>query len=197
MFCSVLFRCRARAALAASCAIALSTPISATLLPGYSAGTGANTSQLVLDFAFIGGDAYLFEYRYDGSATAEDMLLALDAAGDLTVDYQYFNFGTPSLFVNGFAFDGNSEVPVFEGSAGENWSFWIADSNAGPYSPAATGPTDRVLSDGSVDGWALNVSSFNSGGFTATNDPPSYVPEPTGAALLALAGLAVARRRRR
>ncbi len=172
----------------------------ALLLPGYSAGSGANTSQLIIDFAFLDSDAYLFTYHYDGQATAEQMLLALDAAGELTVHHQYFTFGgPPSIFINGFTFAGNSSIPVFEGTNGESWTLWTVNdplNNPTAWSSASIGPTDRPITDGSIDGWSLNISSFNTKGLPATNNPPTSIPEPTSAVLLALASIAVSRRRR-
>ena len=188
----------------ASClTLSMASAVSAELLPGYSAGSGANTSQVVIDFGFQGGDAYLFDYSYDGDATAEDMLLALDAAGDLTVHHQFFEFEVDgelvqSIFVDGFSFDGNSAVPSFEGAAGESWSYWVVDDRAaGPsfYVLSPTGATDRALEDGSIDGWSLNISEFNSMGLDPTFVQPTIIPEPTSAAVLMLGGLVLARRR--
>ncbi|MBB6430115.1 PEP-CTERM sorting domain-containing protein [Algisphaera agarilytica] len=161
---------------------------SAQVLPGYSVGTGANTSYLVLDFGFVGGNAYEFSYSYDGTATGEDLLLALDSDGSLVVDRQFFDFGGgPSIFVNGFSFDGFSEIPVFEGSQGESWSYWVSDTTPlvpSDWTSSSVGSTDRVLANGSYDGFTLNVSPFNGGGFSPTNDPPAVVPEPAALVLL-------------
>ncbi|MFN3166534.1 MAG: PEP-CTERM sorting domain-containing protein [Phycisphaeraceae bacterium] len=155
----------------------IAPPAHAVLLPAYTAGQGEHTAQLVLDFGFVGGAAYLFEYRFDGSATSEDMLLTLDAEGALNLSYRYFDFGGgPSIFIDGFEFAGRSAVPGFEGDAGESWSFLIVDPRlAGPipWVGASTGPTDRPLDDGAVDGWVLNVSPFNSKGLEPTNNLPA------------------------
>lgn len=216
MFRSVSLRGRARVLLAAAGTFFFTAAAPAELLPGYATGTGTHTSSLIIDFAFIGGDSYYFEYHHDGSATSEQMLLDLNAAGDLDVDFQYFTFsGVSSIFINGFAFDGNSSIPVFEGSSGENWSLYAADDATPPINWVGLniGPTDRALTDGSIDGWSLNVSAFNTKGLDATDDPPSPttaqtladvsaalvylpVPEPASAAMLALAGTVLMRRRR-
>ena len=216
MFRFASYRGRARVLLAAAGAFSFTAAAQAELLPGYATGTGANTSALIIDFAFINGDSYYFEYQHDGPTTSEQMLLDLNAAGSLDVDHQYFTFsGVTSIFINGFSFDGNSAVPVFEGSSGENWSFYAADDAAPPINWVGQnlGPTDRILSDGSIDGWTLNISSYNSQGLDPTDDTPSPttaqelafvrsqlvylpVPEPTSAALFLLAGTAMIRRRR-
>jgi len=172
----------------------------AALLPGYSAGIGSNTSHLIIDFGFNSGDAYLFDYHYDGTKTGEDMLLALNTAGPLVVDHQFFNFGgSNTIFTNGFSFNGESSIPVFEGANGESWTYW--GSAAAPQAPGdwtffnTFGPTDRVLSNGSYDGFYLNISPFNSQGLPATTNPPATVPEPGSMLALASAGLLLVRRR--
>jgi len=214
MFRSVSFRCRARVLLATAGALSITAAAHASLLAGYEVGTGTNTSSLIIDFAFDSGDAYLFEYHYNGSASAEDMLLALDAAGSLDIDTSVFDFGGgPLLFVNGFTFDGNSSIPDFN-TEGTSWVYWLADepiADPATWSEAATGPTERTLGDGSLDGWSVNVSPWNTLGLTPTSDTPTdfsaatiaqvsstlvVVPEPTSLAMLGVAGLALVRRRR-
>ncbi|MEM1098255.1 MAG: hypothetical protein AAGH92_05645 [Planctomycetota bacterium] len=180
---------------------------------GYAAGTGSNTSSVVIDFSESGGDAYLFEYSYDGQATGQDMLLALDAAGDLDVFTTQFSFG---LGIDGFAFDGNSQDVGFDSVTGRNWSYWIAGGSQdvtdfsvdppltqresvafGNYEFASSGAGSRFLEDGSLDGWIVNASAFNQvgGAAVATNNLPA-LPEPALAGLLMLAGGLCARRRR-
>ena len=217
MFGSISFRGRARVLLAAVGALSLTVNASAELKAGYATGTGASTSSLIVDFAFLGGDSYYFEYAHDGSATAEQMLLDLNTAGNLTVDFQYFTFGgNSSIFINGFSFEGNSSVPVFEGINGESWSYYGSDNATPPINWVGvnTGPSGRVLSDGSIDGWSLNVSAFNTQNLTPTDDAPAAttaqqladvsaslvylpVPEPSSAALLGLLGGTLIRRRRK
>lgn len=197
MFGIVSFRGRARVLLAATGAVSCFTA-NAELLIEHSIGVGANTSTLIIDFGYLNGDAYQFEYSYDGTATAENMLLALDAQTELAVQYQVFTFsGQSSIYVDGFSYKGNSSFPVYQGSQGEAWSYWTLDSIADSYTTThPTGPSGRTLADGSVDAWTLNVSPYNTLGFTATNTPPAYTPEPTSLALLAVGGLAAIRRRR-
>ena len=184
-------------------ALTLAGMAQADLLPGYAAGTPTPTSQtsfLVLDFGFIGGDSYLFEYHYEDNptdpASGEDLLLALDAAGDLTVNHQFFDLGGPlSIFVDGFSFAGQAATPGFGGPQGESWSYWVADEppiNSSNWTSPIIGATSRLLTNGSYDGWTLNV-------FNETNDPPTTVPEPGTAGIILLigsAGLAYRRRRR-
>ena len=184
-------------------ALTLAGMAQADLLPGYAAGTQTQTSQtsfLVLDFGLIGGDSYLFEYHYEDNptdpASGEDLLLALNAAGDLVVDHQFFDFSDPpSIFVDGFSFAGQAATPGFGGSQGESWSYWVADEppiNSSDWTSPSIGATSRLLTDGSYDGWTLNI-------FNQTNDPPTTVPEPGTAGIILLigsAGLAYRRRRR-
>jgi len=181
---------------------------SAATRSGYSAGTGANASQLVIDFGFTGGDAYVFEYRYDGEKTGLDLLLDLDAAGGLEVFTDVFSFGTS---VRGFAFDGNTADTGFNAETGQFWSYFVdggfqdLDFNgtfdlgeaaaAGAYLSAGVGAGSRLITDGSVDGYIENISPFNNTGDPATDLIPASVPEPATLAVLTV-GLVAARRRR-
>jgi len=199
MFRFVSFRGRAQVLLAAAGLFLLTQPADAELLPGYATGEGANTSSLVIDFGYLGEEAFVFEYSYDGSATGEDMLLALNEAGPLTVGYQVFHFeGQRSIFVDGFDYQNINAFPSFVGENEENWSYWVADAPGQAYTGFDFGPSGRNLQDGSVDGWAINVASFNSDQFPATNNPPAIVPvpEPSSAVLPGLAGAVLIRRRR-
>lgn len=183
----------------------------AQALEGYSVGAGSSTSYLVIDFAQTGGDAYYFTYHYDGAATGFDLLTDIAAGGGLTVFTTVYSFGTA---IDGFAYGGQSIDIGFEADTGRNWSYWVdggfQDSNfdtffsldeaaaAGSYTSAEVGAEGRLLADGSVDGWIVNVSSFNTQGNPATNNPPAAVPEPSTVALgLGLVALGLAHRRPR
>ncbi len=188
----------------------LTLSVNAQPLPGYAAGNGANTSQLLIDFSATGGEAYVFDYAYDGTKTGLDMLLDLDAAGDLEVFTTQFSFG---LGIDGFAFAGNSLDIGFDFVTGQFWSYWVDGgfqdldfmgdftldeaAAAGIYTSAGVGASGRLLADGSVDGWIVNVSASNSSGNPATNNPPAAVPEPASLILLSMAGLMVGVRRRK
>ncbi len=190
--------------------VSLVSPAVAVPLPGYSAGSGANTSYLVIDFATDGGDAYVFEYAYDGSATGMDMLQAVEAAGSFELFTTSYSFG---LSVDGFAYGGHSADVGFDMATGRFWSYWldggferlsVGDSYsleavaAGSYSEPLVGAADRLLEDGSVDGWIINVSEFNDQGHPPTSHMPAVIPEPTTAmSVLALLTLGLVRRHRR
>jgi len=68
------------------------------------------------------------------------------------------------------------------------WGYYVSDG-ASDWGFASTGFTDRQLGDGDWDGWSFQP------GFSG-NAPSVPVPEPGSAALIALSGLLIARRRR-
>ena len=171
----------------------------AAVVEAYDVGSGANTARLLIDFGFVGGDAYLFTYRYDGLASGEDLIRQVDAGGSLLADLT--DFGSLGVYVDGFTLQGsgNAEVPGFGGDQGEVWTYWTSPTRptlAAAWQESAAGPSSRVLTDGGYDGWTLNVSAFNDPA-NATNNPPAAVPEPATAAVLLGTLLTVTRRRRR
>ena len=188
------------------------TAAHATTQFAYAAGTGVNTSSLVVDFAESGGDAFVFDYRYDGEQTGLDLLQAVDEAGALELFTTTFSFG---VAVDGFAFGDQSQNIGFDAVGGRFWSYYtdggfedrdfdgtfsldeaVAAGSFG-IDAAPVGPGSRLLSDGSVDGWVVNVSEFNSSGAFATNRIPASVPEPASLALIGVGLLAITRRRTR
>lgn len=178
------------------------SPASAALIEAYAAGDGGQTASLVVDFGFVGGDAYRFTYRYDdvpGQApkTGADLLLELDEAGTLDVAFSDFG-GDLGLYINGFSYDGQTQTPGFGGGSGETWSYWTSDTAPtleSAWEGRAIGPSGRTLTDGGYDGWTLNISPFNDAA-NATDNPPSAVPEPAALGMLLLTGAGMLGRRR-
>ncbi|MEE9405138.1 MAG: PEP-CTERM sorting domain-containing protein [Algisphaera sp.] len=199
----------ARFTLLAVALFAVTRPASAVTHVGYAAGSGANLSQVVIDFGFAGGDAYVFDYHYDGDKTGLDMLMALDAAGSLELFVDVFTFGTS---VRGFAYDGNTANTGFNSETGQFWSYHVDGGSqdldfdgsftleevtaSGAYLEASVGAGGRLLSNGSIDGYIENISSFNSLGNPASSNTPASVPEPTSLALLGGVLWVTLRRRR-
>ncbi len=151
----------------------------AGILDGYTvsetAGTGANTAYVGVSFS--DGADYLFAVNFDGSTTSDVIHHLLDDETGLDVDFQDFGFGE---FVNGLSYDGHSDIGY---GGGENWwHYWISD-DAETWTSPWFGISDRVVVDGSIDGWRYGY------GYTP-------IPEPMTVALLGLGGLLIARRRR-
>ena len=185
----------------------------AASLFGYATGSGPAESFLVVDFAEQGGSDFTFAYRYDpaDAPTTGDALDALEAAGGLEVFTTDFGFGRS---IDGFAFAGQQQVQPFDSETGRFFEAFViggfqevTDFGTGTttletvaadaYSPALAGIDGRFLADGSVDGWIVNVSSFNSSGAAPTSNVPAMpVPEPASVAVLALGATALLRRRR-
>ena len=177
---------------------------------------GANEAVTVIDFG--GGNSYVFGYRWDGSATSEDMLNALNTADNgLTVNT---NDTGPPLMVKGFEYDGHeiidsnfwmNEYPAFWWSGFNAWTEYVweeippdsgtwvntdiidhptTSGDGQNWTYAGMGASDRELADGYWDGWTQGHSATGA-------DEPVVVPEPMTLTLLALGGLGLIRTRRR
>ncbi|MCC6485680.1 MAG: PEP-CTERM sorting domain-containing protein [Armatimonadetes bacterium] len=145
-----------------------------------SAGNGANTSYLVID---SGTYNFAFTYHYDGAKTAADMLTDLDA-GVPGLDIGLSDYGGGSIFVDTFAYP---PMPV-TGTFGTYWSYWLSDDGAA-WNYSQVGAGQRVLSDGSWDGWSF-VPSFTTDA-VAPRVPTNPVPEPSSVVALLSVGTGV------
>ena len=181
-------------AVAVCSVLALAASAQAALFDGVQieswTGTGANSAVLVLDFGPAPDDSYAFGYRWDGSATSADMVLALDAAPNAP-DFDTKDWG-PSLGlgINKITYDGHV--------AESNWiltflGYWLSTDGLN-WSPAQTGVSGRALTNGSWDGFSVEpVNDL----FEPVNAPvtPASAPEPMTLGLLLAGGVALLRRR--
>lgn len=186
----------------------------------YWIGSGSNEAAFVVDWNDgIEAQSLAWGYRWDGTATGEDMLIeivttdpelyakistpggygvALYGLG-YDVDHDGFSLSDGTVFTDGLAVsepsDGTSAVDpndhYAEGwySAGY-WSYWLSDDGV-EWSFSGTGMSGRALTDGVWDGWSW-APSFDS---TAPSEPVAAVPEPMTAMLFGLGMLLAARRR--
>lgn len=180
-------------------------------------GTGESRAGLVLDW-HDGKDPLVFGYRFDGPAVGQDMFDALLAQRpELYAKVGQFGFGQAPFGIgvdrdsDGFSIsDGSTTVAdidftdgllqattaTADGSTAVDsddsylegwftgfWGYYVSDG-ASDWGFASFGMTEQVLSDGDWNGYGYNTA------------PTVSVPEPTSAALFALAGAALLRRRR-
>ncbi len=157
---------------------------SATMIGGtdfnteYWAGSGAKQAVMVVDFEATGGGSYSFGFRWDDTATGYDMVQAVAAAGDL--DFAATTFPGFGTYIDNFSY--GSEV----GNVDLWWQYFTGTPSDGSvtWTSSSIGMCDRVLSDGSIDGW------YN--GFDPGVEP--RFPEPATALMLAIAPALLRRR---
>lgn len=183
------------------------------------AGTGSNRSALV--FFFNDGEArqaFAFGYRWSGSATAEDMLTALDGLFGLTLQSPaYVNEVTFLDAVSGVTHSRAGGAFTDYPTDWLSWGYYLAGGSATifdsapPYGPVGTatppgggvslpstwttspaGSASRQLADGSWDAFSFGQvdTSFNH------VTPPagavySAVPEPSAAWLAVFGAIAI------
>jgi hypothetical protein len=169
-------------ATAAAVAVFSALAAQAELVGSWTVGGGANSS--FLQFEFTNSNTYLYEVRYDGSIRGDDLLAIVAAAqpGFFSYEVISFSFGD-ALFgvaIGSDSDEGFGTPPDYL----DYWHYWTRESSESPWAAAMTGFADRVVANGSWDGWVFN-----------SNDAPALVPAPAAATLVVAAMFA--RRRRR
>ncbi|MCW5939340.1 MAG: hypothetical protein KF884_02580 [Fimbriimonadaceae bacterium] len=167
------------------------------------AGTGSNRAALVVDWKDQKSPpALAWGFRFDGTATGEDMLRAIVTSDPLVfAKIASFSFGTALV---GLGYDTNRNgLPLSDGTSwpvdgwlvgqpsdgataiedqdryGEGWntgywSYWVSSgSTLGSWTAAQTGLSGRILADQSWDGL-----SFAPGFVGFVPDDPVAAPEP-------------------
>ena len=143
-----------------------------------SAGSGPNTSTIVVDF---GPESYAFQVHYSGSISGLDALKLLDQETPFRLETVHFSFGD---LVSGMAYDEWYEAGI--GNNGSDWWKYWRSADGSIWTVSGSGAGTRMLSDGAWDGWTWVR------GQTSAPDVP--VPEPSCAIVLAASFLLLRRR---
>lgn len=152
----------------------------------YVAGSGANTAYITLDFD--GSSAFVFQYQWDGQATAWDALQAIDAAGAFEMSYGDYGWG---VWVYDFAYPGVVEFD-YGTTANTGWAYYTSEDNF-DWEFSMVGVQGRTLADGSWDSWVWTNYPAD---WSMPNRQPGQaaVPEPLTLALLGLGALLMRRK---
>ena len=152
----------------------------ADVVDTFEIGTGESSSSFM--FQFGNGNQYMYEFNYDGTMSGQSAIEAImnaqvgyfvpgivsysfgDALNGLTIgDDSDSGFGTPPDYL-------------------DYWHYWTKEIESDEWNSSFVGFGDRMITDGSWDGWVFN-----------SND----APVPAGATVITLASMGALRRRRR
>lgn len=152
----------------------------------YSAGSGGNLATIAVDFDL--NNSFLFTYLWDGTATGQDALSAIDAAGVLDVSTAWGGtFVTDLTYPGGVKYDygtANTGWAYYTSSDGENWEY------------SMVGFSERSLNNNDWDSWTW--TNYSSDWMTVYRTPAGApVPEPGTIVLLGLGGVLLSRGRGR
>ena len=154
--------------------ITLTSAVShADFVGNYTVGTGAHSS--TLQFQFTNGNAYHYEVFYNDTLHGRDLFTIVAAAqpGFFSYQIESFSFGDALL---GVTIGSDSDAGF--GTAPEYldyWHYWTMEAGQGAWSESFIGFGDRLVTDGSSDGWVFNSLSA-----------PEVVPAPSALALLSV-----------
>jgi len=147
----------------------------------YWAGSGSSRAVVVVDF---GPASYAFGYRWDsGTKYGRDLMDVVDLAG--TMNYTQ-NYG----FLNTISYGAYQNIGQ-NGWPGDWWGYFTSTDGAG-WADAPVGFADRVISNGSWDGWAVQTTDA----WPPAHLPTAPVPEPVTVTLLGIGGLLLGKLRK-
>jgi len=161
------------------------------------AGTGSNEAVFVIDFKQAPAPAsYAWGYRWSGTKTAADMLLAIDALdANLTVTTQLFG---SSVFVDNITYNSPTTGTTFTGApfpAGYFNTFGGGTGGSPSWISASVGLSDTLLINHDWQG-ASWVSGPNFD-VMAPSTPIAAVAEPASILALSMAALGMISKKRR
>lgn len=169
-----------RSAIAVAVLSSISSAGFAELVDTFDIGEGEFTSTAL--FQFGNEHQYLYTVHYDGAPTGRDLFDVFGEAqpGFFESVIKSYEFGDflLGLSIGDDSDEGFGTPPDYF----DYWHYWTVELDSGEWGLSMIGFSDRVLSDGSSDGWVFD-----------SNDAP--IPaSPIGFAML---GLTVLRRKRR
>ena len=161
------------------CACTVGGTVNAELQGEYEVGTGSQSS--TIEFQFTNQNQYLYTVFHDGGISGQAAIGIIESAqpGFFSADIQTTSFGDVLFGVGiGDDFDeGFGTAPEYL----DYWHYWTREAGDSEWTFSNVGFSDRILEDGSTDGWVFN-----------SNDAP--IPAP--ATILVALGAGLARRRR-
>lgn len=147
----------------------------------YSAGIGASSATIVVDFDL--DNYFLFTYNWDGDATGWDALSALDAAGALDVyATDYVEMG---MFVDDLDYPGGLEYDYGADYAG--WAYYAGDNET--WDVSGSGVSFRALSDAAWDSWVW--TNYDASWMPIRTPGAAPVPEPVSVLLFGVGAMLV------
>lgn len=185
---------------ALSAAVFAAVSVHASPLTGFSditnwIGTGSNQAALIIDFNDGSSqESFAWGYRWDGTATGENMIRAI-AAADSNLDLTAPGTGS-GFFISSITYHDSAQIHTSDngangGTGDEWWTYYTADGSSSlpsSWTSPGFGAGDRTLASNSWDAWSATVDQSWPGSEPGSPQNASAVPEPS-AALLLIAGI--------
>ena len=163
----------------AACAVTCASS-QADVIETFELGTGGSMSSFV--FQFTNGNQYEYELSYDEPMSGQSAVefIMNEQSGYFIADIVSYSFGDAlnGLVIGDDSDEGFGSPPDYL----DYWHYWTKEDVTESWESSFVGFGDRMISDGSWDGWVFN-----------SNDAPI----PAGAGFITLSCMVGMRRRRR